>query len=293
MHKRICSCILLAVLVFSLSGCGPTILQGEDEGTLGTRQETEENKAENQTTEDITTETNGLSAEDLLAELNHYCEQMDAEQLPEENRWISAYAELVLYLTETYMEECEAADIDFLSNYGSYTFNLIYLNEDDTPELVAGPHGLVSLYAYEAGEEEKSISGTLHTIMDRWGYGAGGNYGYDYLPKENVIYNVNSDYAGAVQYLYYLSMNEQYELKGFTLSRAYLDEDGNVFMGSVDKDYEPQTHYYYYCDDLEQEISEVEFLSDQVEGDYESVVGRKSSLEIMEELYQYYLTCCK
>lgn len=52
-----------------------------------------------------------------------------------------------------------------------------YLNENDIPELVAGPHGLVSIYSFEAGGEEHSMSGTLHTVMDQWGYGGGGNYG--------------------------------------------------------------------------------------------------------------------
>lgn len=277
MRKRIFSVILLSVLVFSLSGCGPTILQGEDEGTSETGQETEENTEENieeNIEENTTTEAAGVSADELLAELEHYCEEMDAEQLPEENRWVSAYAEQVLYLIEAYKEHCEEIDVAF--KYESYYFNLIYLNEDDIPELVAGPLGEVSIYTYEAGEAETSISGTLHTIMDRHGYGASGNFGYEYLPKENVIRGLSSEGAGRVSYQTYLSMNEEYELKGYKLC------------------YELESsHYYYCCDDLEKEISDEEYDSYVIQGDYEDVVEKKSSLEIMEELYQYYLTYCE
>lgn len=290
MRKRIVSVILLSVLVFSLSGCGPTILQGEEEGTSETGQETEENTEED-IEENTTTEAARESADELLVKLEHYCEEMDAEQLPEENRWVSAYAEQVLYLLEAYKEHCEEIDVAF--KYESYYFNLICLNEDDIPELVAGPLGEVSIYTYEAGKAETSISGTLHTIMDRHGYGASGNYGYNYLPKENVIYNLASGSAGAIQYLSYLSMNEEYELDGFVLRRDYVDEDGNIFWSQDDEESEPITKYYYICDDTEQELSEEEFCSYQIQGDYESVVETKSSLEIMEELYQYYLTYCE
>ena len=287
MRKRIFSCILLAVLVFSLSGCGPTILQGEDEGTSESGQETEENTEEN-VEENTTTEATGESADELLAKLEHYCEEMDAEQLPEENQWVSAYAEQVLYLMEAYKERCEEIDIAF--KYKQYYFNLIYLNEDDIPELVAGPLGQVSIYTYEAGEAGTSNSGTLHTVMDQWGYGGSGNYGYDYLPGKNVIYNLNVDHAGAIRYLSYLSMNEEYELDGFVLRYDYVDEDGNAFWGQNDEESEPLINYYYICDDTERELSKKEFDSYQIQGDYASVVDTKNCLEIMEKLYQYYLT---
>lgn len=285
MHKRMFRCILLMVLVFSLPGCGSTVVSDEDEGT-GTQQEAEDN-----TEEATATEADGLSAEEeFLAELNQYCEWMDAEQLPEENRWVSAYAEQVLYLIEAHKEHCEEIDVAF--KYEKYYFNLIYLNEDDIPELVAGPLGEVSIYTYEAGEARTSNSGTLHTIMDRYGYGASGNYGYMYLPKENVIRGLGAEYTGGVQYTSYMNMNAEYELDSYyTLKLAYLDEDGNVFTGS--EDYEPQVHYYYCIDDLEKEISEEEYSSYTIQGDYDDVVIVKSGLEIMEELYQYYLTFSK
>lgn len=296
MHKRIYSCILLAVLVFSLSGCGPTILQGEDEGTSETEQpseeDTEEDKTENQTTEDSTTETSEISSEELLEQLNSYFEQIDAEQLPEENRWISAYAGQVQVFVEMCKEVCEEDNLDFADYFSGFGFNLIYVDEDAIPEFAAGPRGFyVSLYTYEPGEEGTSGSGTLHTLMDQWGYGAFGNHGYYYLPEENVLYNYDADYAGSVGYTTYMNLNAKYELvDSYTIKHAYLDEDGNVYMGSGDEDYEPEAHYYYYEDDLEQEISEEEFHSYQIQGDYEPVNGTKNGLEIMEELYQDYLT---
>lgn len=300
MHKRIVSYVLLSLLVFSLSGCG-SISSGEEEET-GTRQETEqvtekntnEEETEKPTTENTASEAVAQTPEEFISELNRYCEQMDAEQLPAEKRWITAYAQKVLDVVETIREDCEAYDSDFQSQLDSYEFQLIYLDEDDIPELVFGPTGyFVSLYAYAAGAEGTAESGTLHPVMDQWGYGAGGNHGYVYIPGENVIYNDDTDFAGAVHYISYMNMNAEYELDSYTIESACLDEAGNVFMGSEDSEQEPQIHYYYLLDGQEQEISEEEFHSYQIQGDYKSIIGTKSSLEIMEELYQSYLTYCK
>ena len=48
--------------------------------------------------------------------------------------------------------------------------------------------------------------------MDQWPYGAGGNTGYEYLPGNNIIRNYDMDYAGAVIYESYLTVNDDYEV---------------------------------------------------------------------------------
>ena len=83
--------ILLVMLIFSLSGCGSTILAGENAPDTGTEQELETTATDDQTgpderTEDTTTETTELSSEELLQELDSYFERIDAEQLPEIGR---------------------------------------------------------------------------------------------------------------------------------------------------------------------------------------------------------------
>lgn len=53
---------------------------------------------------------------------------------------------------------------------GDIEYDLIYLDEDHIPELVAGQTGYyVNVYTYDAG--------MLCTVMEEWGYGAGGNHG--------------------------------------------------------------------------------------------------------------------
>ncbi|MCM1124759.1 MAG: hypothetical protein NC416_19465, partial [Eubacterium sp.] len=73
----------------------------------------------------------------------------------------------------------------------SFLYDLIYVDEDEIPELVSGLNGYyVNLYTYE--------DGTLYKLMDDWAYGAMGNAGYEYAPGDNSIRNYNADYAGAI-----------------------------------------------------------------------------------------------
>ncbi len=75
--------------------------------------------------------------------------------------WQEAYAQLVTRLTAE-MEEGGSEE--------ELTFDLIYLNDDDVPELVAGVTDYsVSLYTFADGQ--------VYTLADNWGYGAFGNHG--------------------------------------------------------------------------------------------------------------------
>lgn len=81
------------------------------------------------------------------------------------------------------------------------TYDLIYVDNDDIPELVAGVRGYyASLYTFH--------DGTVYSLMDDWGYGAMGNAGYEYAPKENNIRNYNTDHAGAILYTSYMAINQ-------------------------------------------------------------------------------------
>lgn len=289
--------VLLSILIFGLSGCGPAVLAGEDSlnQDIKIEQETETASKEDQKGQEETTEATvaEITSEELLQELDSYFERINAKQLPEEKQWISAYAQQIQVLVEDCKAQCDEDVIDFADRFADYEFDMVYLDEDDIPELAAGPTGFyVSIYTYEPGNGEESMSGTLHTVMDQWRYGAFGNQGYEYLPEENMIRNYDADYAGSVQMTFYMNMNKEYELDGYMIKLAYLDEDGNVFTGETSEEHKPQEHYYYCCEDVEREISKEEFSSYQINGDYEQLIGTKSGLEIMEELYQYYLACC-
>ena len=83
---------------------------------------------------------------------------------------------------------------EYESEYSKLHFSLIYLDCDDTPELICGLGGYyVSMYAFKDGEAK--------LVIDNWPYGAFGNSGYDFHERTGLITNSNSDYAGLVVYL--------------------------------------------------------------------------------------------
>lgn len=99
-------------------------------------------------------------------------------------------------------------------------YDLIYFNEDDTPELAAGVPGYhTSLYTYDAG--------TVYALMDRWPYGAMGNAGYEYAPRKNSMRNYNSDFAGAIVYTSYFSMSPQYSMDTVAQIETFNFDDAN------------------------------------------------------------------
>ena len=104
-------------------------------------------------------------------------------------------------------------------SYGGETldYDLIYVDEDGIPELVAGKNGYwLSLYTYH--------DGTVYTLMDWWGYGAMGNAGYEYVPKANSMRNYNTDLAGAILHTSYMWVDEQYALDWVTITTYNFDD---------------------------------------------------------------------
>lgn len=107
-----------------------------------------------------------------------------------------------------------------LESTGEETYNLIYFDDDNIPELVAGVDGYyASLYTYH--------DGNIYTLMNRWSYGAGGNTGYEYSPRKNSMRNYNSDYAGAILYTTYMSVSEHHTMDTVTKIKTYNFDDVN------------------------------------------------------------------
>ena len=123
------------------------------------------------------------------------------------------------------------------------TFDLIYVDDDDIPELVAGKDGYyVSLYTFKDGH--------AHCYMHHWAYGAMGNAGYYYSPRKNVFHNTNCDYAGAIQYETFMSIREDGELEEDLCAKYiwFQDTDGDGAPSEDEEmsdDYtEPYGEYY-------------------------------------------------
>jgi len=180
-----------------------------------------------------------------------------------------------LYPYSSYKEAYINIINKFEERHEDFEYDLIYLDDDDIPELVAGVNGyFVSVYTYSCGE--------VYLIMDEWGYGAMGNHGYDYIPKGNVICNYNADLAGLIVYTFYGRINENHEIESYYGERlsqwAFKDLNNNYQMDEGEYN---GTDCYYYGN---QEITQEEFESYLINGNYESIYGRKSASELIAQL---------
>ncbi len=201
-------------------------------------------------------------------EKNTVAEEAD---IPADGEWKEAYVQKV---KEYYKENVDSED-----EWSLVCYDLIYFDDDDIPELVTGLSGSrVSLYTYRDGQ--------IVPIFEEWPYGAFGNSGYDYLERQSIVTGADSDYAGALYWIYYLKWDpetgEFNDVNDKALSIRYFN-DKNGDGEPQDDEYlgEDEDEYYYYGDDR---VSKEEFDSHCVEGDEGSIYGSLSYLEILREL---------
>ena len=155
-------------------------------------------------------------------------------------------------------------------------YDLIYFDEDDIPELTVGHSGYyISMFTYDGG--------TVYQVMDRWGYGAGGNPGYDYSPGKNSLRNYDADYAGLIMNTTYMTMNAQHMMEEVVWIVFYNFDDVNQ-NGIPDEDEEDSIGYYgvSYIDG--REVSQEECESYDA-GGYQSMRTDKDIEEIKRLLY--------
>lgn len=250
-------------------GCGEKATDiNETDNTAGEQKETivveeETDSEELVDNSEVAEAETGVTAED----------EAEDEKQPDGDNYASAYLSVV--------EQFQLDNMCNESEYCKLGYDLIYFNEDDIPELVTGLNGYyVNLYTYKDGSVEQ--------IIDQWGYGAGGNHGYDYLERQSIIYNINSDMAGAEQYETYMKwdsitneikdMNDQY-----LMMRFYYDVngDGNTDWSDIDEGGYTETPTYLYGD---KEVTEEEYKSHRVEGEFKTIYGEMTYDEIVQKL---------
>lgn len=168
----------------------------------------------------------------------------------------------------------------------NYTYELIYVNDDDIPELVIDNLGYyVSMYSYK--------DGYVSCYMDHWPYGAMGNVGYTYVPRKNIIFNSNYDHAGLIEYVTYGSMREDGTL-GTDYEAEYLyfndvDGDGSPSSGEywdeVDDDYHLYDAFYYNNTDQDMTDDEIKAKIKKLDKyKYEELNGAMSYDELLKKL---------
>jgi len=166
------------------------------------------------------------------------------------------------------------AEFERLFPNDDYTYNLIYFDGDDVPELVAALPCFINMYTYDSGK--------IYTIIDDWGYGAMGNVGYEYAPYKNTLRNYNADLAGAIVYETYMKINENNEIDYHyeeSLTRWLFDDKDDSGYPS-DDEFVDETLYYYG----NKKITEEEYNSYVIDGEYEYIEGKMNVDEIMAEL---------
>lgn len=162
-----------------------------------------------------------------------------------------------------------------LENEENMKYNLIYFDEDEIPELVTGVDGYyTSLYTYDDGR--------VYRLMDRWAYGAMGNSGYEYVPGKNSLRNYNTDYAGAILYTTYMTMNGQHVLDMVAQIETYNFDDVNQ-NGVPDAEEEDSIGRYSVSYMDGKEISDEECASYD-RGEYEYIRPILSAEELLERL---------
>ena len=187
-------------------------------------------------------------------------------------KWAEAYMKIIKKMNK----EDKAREKNPYSSNDAYTYDLIYFNNDNIPELVVDLQGYwVSMYTYDKSKNK------VYTVMDQWGYGAFGNTGYEYLPKKNVLSNMDSDYAGAIRYIYYGKMKNHKIVSRYskTLKVQYFkDKNKNGFPDDGEYTEKP---YYFYGD---KQVSKKKFASYGISGNYKGINGSISYKKMKKKL---------
>lgn len=170
-----------------------------------------------------------------------------------------------------------AARFCSLKSDNEYTYDLIYVDGDDIPELSAGIHGyFVDLYTYQ--------NGTLYLPMNRWPYGAGGNSGYEYAPRQNSIRNYDQDFAGLIMNTTYMKINEKHAIETVASIKTYNFDDANG-NGQPDEE-EMDSVGNYGASYLDGEEISDETWDSYEKGEYSYIPGKMSFDELMAALQE-------
>ena len=156
------------------------------------------------------------------------------------------------------------------------TYNLIYINKDDIPELVvSNPNDYtVRLYTY--------CKGKLGTVIENWSYGMGGAIVYEYLPHKNVICIQGCDIADTWTESYYKINKMELVSKQSLTTYNFKDKNHNGVLDPDEADTYSSKPVEYYKDG--QKISKKEYKKILIKGKYKNMIGQKTYQQILKKL---------
>ena len=176
-----------------------------------------------------------------------------------------------------------------LTLFTNLAYDLVYVDDDDIPELVVtNPGYYTALYTYADGKVVYCMKDESNPEDEHgWAFGAAGNGGYDYSPKLNVIRNYNNDYAGLIRYITYNKIDStshqlvpvyDKELKVFYFTDK--NQNGEVDEDELNNFSEEATAYYFGS----QKLSEEEFNAKLFDDFFDELSGKKAANEMNSAL---------
>lgn len=157
---------------------------------------------------------------------------------------------------EAYLKIIEEFEQWLELEYGdvSTSYALIDFDGDDTLDLVCQIGDCtINFYTYKDGK--------VYQLMDQWGWGAGGNHGYEYIPGENIYRNEDSNSGDHITS--YRTLNDNNELELLYYIR--------VEWGEYKKD--GLNRYYKGTEDGEVEITKDEYYELEKKGNFRIIKG--------------------
>ena len=269
MNKRFLFLISMIILVVGLTACGEkkTNSSGDQDIVDVIPNSGKENKGSKPSNNQKETDPYVANIPNEI--LDFYKEKI--EELEEKNKEYN----------KKLLEENPDMDITSLNNL---KYDLVFFDDNNTPELVVDKEGYqLSLYTYDAG---KVIYALDDENEEGWPYGAGGNAGYEYVPRENVLRNYNSDFAGLVRYVNFYNLNsETHKITpiniGELIENYYEDKNENGKLDEDEMDTYSEEPFYIIGS---RRATKEQWEESMIKGDYEPLAGTKSGKEILKLL---------
>lgn len=188
--------------------------------------------------------------------------EIDAYKLKYDEKIIKAYEEKIDELEkkrreEIYMKAESDKNFDY-SSVKNLRYELILLNDDNIPELVAGEEdSWLNIYTYVDGK----VVSTGNNNEKQFVIGENGSQRIEYIPKAGIVYTIRSDYAGMINYYDFKVLNENnkfdkmyskdlYELHFDDINGNKIPDDGEQYSEDI--------HKYFFGD---KEINKDEYMS--------------------------------
>ena len=249
--------IMIGLIIVLISGGNDNKKEKATETTgLETTTEVEkdtEETTEEKTTEEPTTEEKPVVKEEPTEEQLEYREMLKNQVLDVK---YDSYKEAYLYMLRLYGEAYK---------YGEVKCSVIDFDGDDVLELVIDVNSGITMYTFNDGK--------VYKLIDDWGYGAGGNHGYEYIAGKGVISNYNTDYAGVILYETYTWIKlegEKVVTEQRFLKQEYFDDVNNNGVPDDGDDLGGDFVRFYIG---EEEVTADKYAEAIVEGDYVPLVG--------------------